>query len=66
MPTVQTDKLRPGEKVVVTEGGVRRDGQVFDDAQAAQPEVERRRKALQEQAGDKTPPAVEVKRQLFG
>ena len=55
-----------GEGFVVTEGGVRKDGQVYTSEAAAQADAEKRKKKLQEQAGSAPAPAVEVKRQIFG
>lgn len=65
MPTQETSKRRPGEHLVVTEGGVRRDGQVFTDEASAETEAAKRRRRLQEQSGGAAPPKVEVKQQLL-
>ena len=66
MPNQETTKRKAGEQLVVTEGGVRPDGQVFADEPAAEAEAGRRRRKLQEQSGGAAPPKVEVKQQIFG
>ena len=55
-----------GEGFVVTEAGVRVDGQVHTSESVAQVEAAKRQKKLQEQAGATPAPRVEIKKQLFG
>lgn len=64
-PNENQSTRRNGEGLVVTEGGVRTSPLVHQTEAAAAKEAEQRKKQLTEKAGDKAPPAVAVKQQLF-
>jgi len=63
MNTTLPDTRKNGEKLVVTDGGVRVSGTVHETHEAAQSEIDQRKKPLQEAPGSGT---VGVKQQLFG
>lgn len=56
-------KRLPNEGLVVTEGGLRKDGQVHQTQESATANAAARKKQITEQGGE---PKVEVKQQLFG
>lgn len=63
MDPIKNNTRQNGEGLVVTEGGVRSDGNVYTDPAAAAAAAQRK-KTLNEQGGQA--PAVAVKQQIFG